>query len=70
MSQFGMQMPGGRTKRAASMDVYTGLLLVAVLSLLAACIVLWMAGSEVGKGGSPIALQEPGKIELAARDQG
>jgi hypothetical protein len=33
MSQFGMQMPGGRGRRAASMNIYTGLLLAAVLSL-------------------------------------
>jgi hypothetical protein len=65
MSQFGMQVPGGRIKRGASADVYTGLAAVAVLFLIAAVVVMFTAASKVGKG-SPIGLQEPGKIQLPA----
>jgi hypothetical protein len=65
MSQFGMQMPAGR-KRAASPDVYTGLAVIATVFLAAATAVMWQAGAKVGKGGSPIALQESGRIELPA----
>jgi len=66
MSQFGMQMPGGRAKRQASPDVYTGLLLVALLFLIAACVVLWFAGTVVGADGNPLQLQQEGSISLAA----
>ena len=31
MSQFGMQMPGGRGRRGLSPDVYTGLLFLSVV---------------------------------------
>jgi len=65
MSQFGMQVPGGRIKRGASADVYTGLAAVAVLFLLAAVIVMFGAASKVGNG-SPIGLQDPQKIQLPA----
>ncbi len=66
MSQFGMQVPGGRIKRGASADVYTALAMVAVIFLLAAVVVMFKAASKVGKG-SPIGLQESGKIELPAQ---
>jgi hypothetical protein len=65
MSQFGMQMPAGR-KRAASPDVFTGLAVIAVIFLAAAAAAMWQAGSKVGKGGSPFALQTPRQIELPA----
>lgn len=64
MSQFGMQMPGGRMKRSASMNVYTGLLFCAVLALAVASGFMWMAASKVGVDGSPFNLQQPGKIAL------
>ncbi len=64
MSQFGMQMPGGRARRAASPDVYTALAFVAMAFLLVACFMMWTAGSRVGKDGSPFGLQEQGKIQL------
>jgi len=64
MSQFGMQVPGGRVKRGASADVYTGLAAVAVLFLLAAVIVMFGAAKKVGKDGNPIGLQDPQKVVL------
>ena len=66
MSQFGMQVPGGRIKRGASADVYTGLAAVAVLFLVAAVVVMFMAAKKVGKDSNPIGLQDPGKIQLPA----
>ncbi|MCC6285614.1 MAG: hypothetical protein IT439_10010 [Phycisphaerales bacterium] len=64
MSDFGMRMPGGRAKRAAGVDVYTGLMGLAVAFLLLACVVLYMQGSKIGKDGSAIGIQEPGKIVI------
>ncbi|MCC7389400.1 MAG: hypothetical protein IT431_11595 [Phycisphaerales bacterium] len=64
MSQFGMQMPGGRMRRGATPDVYTGLMALAVVALLAACAMVYMQGAKVGKDGSAIGLQEPDRIAL------
>lgn len=64
MSQFGMQMPGGRMRRGATPDVYTGLMALAVVALLAACAMVYMQGAKVGKDGSAIGLQEPDRISL------
>lgn len=61
MSQFGMQMAGGRARRAASPDVYTALMLAATIFLVAAIVVMFNAGSKVGKDGSPFGLQDAGK---------
>lgn len=66
MSQFGMQMPGGRVKRTVSMNIYTGLLFCAVLALATACGFMWMAASKVGVNGNPFGIQEPGRISLPA----
>lgn len=65
MSQFGMQMPGGRMKRTASMNVYTGLMFLAVMSLLAACGFMWFAGGKIGPDGNPLGIHEK-TIKLAA----
>ena len=64
MNQFGMQMPGGRTRKASGPDVYTGLLAVSVVALLAASGVVFVLGGTLGKGGSAIALKEPGNVQL------
>jgi len=64
MSQLGMQMPGQRLRRTASMNVYTGLLFLATVALIAACAMVARAGALVGKDGSPIRLQEPGRISV------
>lgn len=65
MSQFGMQMPGGRAAKGASPDVYTGLMFVAVVALGVAVALLWRAGTLVGPDGSPIKLQEEGRVQLS-----
>ena len=59
-----MQMPGGRMRRGATPDVYTGLMALAVVALLAACAMVYMQGAKVGKDGSAIGLQEPDRIAL------
>lgn len=70
MSQFGMQMPGGRGRRGSSPDVYTGLLFLSVVSLAAACLVLYFAGTKVGPEGNPLAMHDPdAPIKLAAQGQ-
>jgi hypothetical protein len=59
MSQFGMQMPGGRARRMASMDVYTGLLFCAVLALGVACGFVYKAAVRAAPGGgSPFQLHD------------
>lgn len=66
MSQFGMQMPTTRMKRGASMDAITVLVGLAFVCLAAACIVVFLAGSKVGKDGSVFGLQGkgPGEIKI------
>lgn len=64
MSQFGMQMPAGRLRRGPSLDTTAVLLALACASLVAACVVMYMSASSVGKGGNFWELQEPGRIEL------
>jgi len=59
-----MQVPGGRMKRGASADVYTALMVMAVVFLAAACIVMWTAGGKVGKDGSPFGLQDAKSIQI------
>ena len=67
MSQFGMQMPGGRSKRGASIDVYTFLAFASVVFLATACVFMWIAASKVVPDGSPFAKQEAGRISLPKR---
>ncbi len=66
MSQFGMQMPGGRARRTASMNVYTGLLFVTIIALGVACGFMWIAASKVGVNGNPFELQKAGQVQLKA----
>ncbi len=61
MSQFGMQMPGGRARQGSGVDVYTGLLLLAFAVLLLATVVMWMQGSKIAPDGKPYAVHETGK---------
>lgn len=58
MGQMGMNLPGGMRKRSASMDMYTGLLFVAVVALAAACVVVYVNGSKIGKDGNAFGMQE------------
>lgn len=64
MSQFGMQMPGGRLRRTASMNIYTGLLFCAVLALAVGCGFMWTAASKLGVNHSPFGLQDARSIKL------
>lgn len=66
MSQFGMQMPGGRAKRSASMDVYAGLAFLAVAFLVTACVMVFLAAQKVGPDGNPFGQQQVGQIKLKA----
>lgn len=67
MSQFGMQMPGGRMQRGASPDIYTGLMALAVVALLAACAMMYVQGSQLGVDGSPIGLQDAERVALPSQ---
>jgi hypothetical protein len=63
MSQFGMQMPGGRGARTASPNAYTAILFFAVVSLALATAMMWQAGTKVAKPGGAMAplmgIQDP-----------
>lgn len=64
MSQFGMQMPGGRAAKGAAPDVYTALMFLGVVSMLVAVGMLWIAGTKVAPDGNPLKIQDPDKITL------
>ncbi|MEM8758126.1 MAG: hypothetical protein AAGF47_10140 [Planctomycetota bacterium] len=65
MSQFGMNMPGGRRAKRGGLDVYSGLLCFAVLALGAATALMYIAATKVSpESGNPIALQETGRVQL------
>lgn len=68
MSQFAMQMPGAQRARTAPLNIYTGLMLVAVVCLLAAIGFVFYAGTKVGPSGGPMAavtLHQKGQVRLA-----
>jgi hypothetical protein len=64
MSQFGMQMPGGRQNKGAGPDVYTALMFLAVVAMGVAVAMLYVAGTKVAPDGNPLKIQEPNKIQL------
>ncbi len=66
MSQFKMQMPGGRARRYAGPDVYTALAFVAVAFLVVACAIMWQAGMKVAPegAGTPFEMQKAGSVKL------
>lgn len=49
-----MTMPGGQMQRAASPNVYTGLLALAALALLAACVFVYLQGSKIAPPGGAL----------------
>lgn len=65
MSQFGMQMPGGRQGSGSAPDVYTALMFLGVVSMGVAVAMLWVAGTKVAPDGNPLKIQEPHKIVLS-----
>lgn len=52
MSQFGMQMPGGNLQRGPSMNVYTGLLGLALVALFTASAFVWFQGRLIAPEGN------------------
>ncbi len=65
MSQFGMQMPGGRQNKGSGPDVYTALMFLGVVAMGIAVGMLWIAGSKVAPDGNPLQVHEPGKIKIS-----
>lgn len=64
MSQFGMQMPGGRQHRGATPDVYTAMMFLSTAAMIAAVAMLWLAGAKLSPDGNPLSVQEKGNIRL------
>ena len=54
MSQLGMNLPGSQRRRGASMNIYTGLLFLAVVCLAAAVVMVWIAGIELAPEEGPL----------------
>lgn len=62
MSQFGMSMPGGRRSRGGGVDVYSGLLCLAVITLGVAVFLMFQAATKVSPdAGNPFALHDDGR---------
>ena len=64
MSQFGMQMPGGRGRSGPTPDVFTALMFVASIAMLVACGVLYYANSQLAPNSNPFDVQDPDRIVL------
>lgn len=64
MSQFGMNMPGGQGRRGPQLNVYTGLLFLAVVALATACGFMYVGAAKLGAKGDPFAVQNPKDIQL------
>ncbi|MFK7883641.1 MAG: hypothetical protein AB8F26_05590 [Phycisphaerales bacterium] len=58
MSQFGMQMPGGGRSSGPTPDVYTALMCVGTVCMIAAVALLWFAGSKIAPDGMPLKVQD------------
>ncbi len=58
MSQYGMQMPAGQLQRGPTMNIYTGLLLAAVVALVAASAYVFVQGKSIAPGGNPLAVHQ------------
>ena len=67
MSQFGMQMPGGRSARKAGPDVYTALMFVGTMALLVAAVVLGVAAAKVSPDGNPLSVREASSTSTRGR---
>lgn len=68
MSQLGMQLPGSQRGRKAQPNVYTGLLLFAVIALVFAVVLTFMNLRSVAPGEGPLDVlkfQDPDRITLS-----
>ncbi len=55
MSQLGLNLPGQMGPRKAQMNVYTGLMFLAVVCLGAACAMVWKSATVVSPAQGPTA---------------
>ncbi len=71
MSQFGMQMPGGRAKKGGGVDLYTSLAFVALVFLAAGCVAMYFAAGKVSPTpGNPFELQKTGPMQVKVQAPG
>lgn len=64
MSQFGMQMPGGRQRAVATPDLFTGLLFLAFTMLVVAVVVVFIQGGKIGPDGNAMGVHGDGPVKL------
>ena len=67
MADFGMQMPGGKVRHGPTPDVYSALMALACVALVAACVVVYQGAARVGPDGNAIGVQDPDNIKLPGR---
>lgn len=61
MGRMGMQLPGGMRRATPTLNVYTGLLFLAVVALGIACAAVYLNGSLIGPEGNALAVHEAAK---------
>ena len=67
MSQLGMQLPGAQRARRAAPDVYTGLLMLAVVLLVVALVAVFFRAQSLAPEEGPLGvfkLQDPDRVTL------
>jgi len=67
MSQMGMQLPGAQRARRSTPDVFTGLLFLAVVLLIAALVVVFFQAQALAPEEGPLGvlkLQDPDRVQL------
>lgn len=67
MSQFGMHMPGGTIKPRPTLNVYTGLMALAVVAMLGAAIFVGLRAGRISPDGSPFSFQPDTSENATAR---
>lgn len=65
MSQLKMNLPGAQVAMGPQMNIYTGLLFLAALALVAAVAIVWQVGASLSPDAMPWTLQDPNNIKLS-----
>ncbi len=64
MSQYGMQMPGGRSSRGPSLGVIDGLLALSIIAMGFGIFFMYQAAAAVSPDGQPWNMHGDGPIVL------
>ena len=64
MSQYGMQMPGGRANRGPSLGLLDALLLLSIVAMGFGCFFMYQAATSVSPDGKFWEMHPEGRISL------